>query len=76
MDSTDLAHHPFEIEVHDLSKGLDVISSMLAEDLADGALSVDQPHHVVLVIWHVPKPLAKHLCVDFQHGVERWKELG
>ena len=76
MDPTDLANHPFEIQVHDLSQGLHVIAPVIAKDLFDSSLPVDQSYHLVLSVRHVPKPLAQHLWIDLEHRVERRKLLG
>ena len=49
---------------------------MRAQQLPHTLLPVDQPNHLVLVVGHVAKPLAKHLRVDLEHGIERREELG
>ena len=52
-----------------------MVASVLAKDVADGPLPVDQSHHLILVVRHVAKPFAKHRRIDLEHRVERREKL-
>ena len=52
-----------------------MIAAVGPQHFSNRSLPVDQPQHVVLLVRHLAKALAKHFSIDLENRIERGQQL-